>query len=106
MKRLLSVLLALCITSPAFAQSPLSTCDAVPELAGLVMARRQVNADIMLMLNYLTEEYADRTELLGWAQAMIDMAYTQAVAPEAAARSAQIEAFKALWLERCLAKMQ
>lgn len=98
MKRLLVVVLSMWLMNSALAQTPLESCEDIPTLAGEVMASRQVSYDIMLMINRFADVYADRTDLLSWAQAMIDMAYAQ---PIAADRVQQVEEFKALWSERC-----
>lgn len=90
--------LSLWLVNAAVAQTPLESCEDIPALAADVMTSRQVSYDIMLMLNRFTDVYADRTDLLSWAQAMIDMAYAQ---PIAADRVRQVEEFKALWSERC-----
>lgn len=101
MRRLTMTALAMLAAGPVFAQVPLNSCEEIPELATFVMARRQVNYDIMLMINYMNAEYSDYPELMSWAQAMIDMAYTEPVSGDPQARQAQVEAFKARWLERC-----
>lgn len=90
----------------ALAQPALKSCDEVPQLAADVMKSRQVNYDIMLMLNRMSSELFDRIELVGWAEAMIDMAYSQPIATTPEARAQQVEAFQTLWNERCISKLQ
>ncbi len=101
----LSIIAALSIglTSSALAQTPLESCTEVPELAASVITSRQMNADIMLMINKMNGELNDNPALLSWAQAMIDMAYGQPVPPTQEARAQQVEEFRTLWNERCLA---
>ena len=106
MRYLICALLTMGFASAAFGQSTLESCEKVPELAADVMRNRQVNYDIMLMLNRMSGELTDHTELLSWAEAMIDMAYAQPNATTPEARAAQVEDFKAVWLERCTSKMQ
>ena len=65
MKRLTISTLALFAAGPAFAQPALNSCADIPELATLVMTRRQVNYDIMLMINYMKLEI---TEQKPWRQ--------------------------------------
>tara|TARA_R100001377_G_scaffold70119_3_gene45526 strand:+ start:1005 stop:1328 length:324 start_codon:yes stop_codon:yes gene_type:complete len=105
MRYLTIALLTLGFTSTALAQSALESCTEVPELAADVMRNRQVNYDIMLMLNRISGELTDHVELLSWAQAMIDMAYAQPSATTPEARAQQVEDFAALWQERCISKM-
>lgn len=105
MRYLIIALLTLGFTSAALAQSALESCTEVPELAADVMRNRQVNYDIMLMLNRISGELTDHVELLSWAQAMIDMAYAQPSATTPEARAQQVEDFAALWQERCISKM-
>lgn len=101
----LSIIAALSIglTGSALAQTPLESCTEVPELAASVITSRQMNADIMLMINKMNGELNDNPALLSWAQAMIDMAYGQPVPPTQEARAQQVEEFRTLWNERCLA---
>ncbi len=100
----LSIIAALSIgmTGSAFAQTPLESCTEVPELAASIIVNRQMNADIMLMINKMNGELNDNPALLSWAQAMIDMAYGQPVPPTQEARAQQVEEFRTLWNERCL----
>lgn len=102
MKRLIFVVVALGITHSALAQVPMESCSEVPAVAEDVMKNRQVNYDIMLMLNRMGSELSDHYELMTWAQAMIDMAYSQPIATSTEDRAKQIEDFKKLWNERCL----
>lgn len=101
MKRLTISMLALLAAGPAFAQPPLNTCEEIPDLATLVMTRRQVNYDIMLMINYMNAEYSDYPELMTWAQAMIDMAYTEPMQEDPELRQKQLKDFVKRWQERC-----
>lgn len=105
MRYLIIVLMTMGFTSAALAQSKLESCAEVPDLAADVMRNRQVNYDIMLMLNRMSSELTDHIELLSWAEAMIDMAYSQVSATTPEARAQQVEDFKALWQERCISKM-
>ena len=105
MRYLIIALLTMGFTSAALAQSTLESCAEVPDLAADVMRNRQVNYDIMLMLNRMSSELTDHIELLSWAEAMIDMAYAQASATTPEARAQQVEDFKNLWQERCISKM-
>lgn len=103
MRFLFIATLALFLAPPALAQPPLDNCAEVPDLAGDIMQRRQVNYDIMLMINSITSQLADQPNLLAWAQSMIDDAYVQAVAATPQAREQQVEEFKAQWTQRCTA---
>ena len=105
MRYLIIALLTMGFTSAALAQTTLESCAEVPELAADVMRNRQVNYDIMLMLNRMSSELTDHIELLSWAEAMIDMAYSQPSATTPEARAQQVEDFKILWQERCISKM-
>lgn len=105
MRYLIIALLTMGFTSAALAQSTLESCAEVPDLAADVMRNRQVNYDIMLMLNRMSSELTDHIELISWAEAMIDMAYSQPSATTPETRAQQVEDFKALWQERCTSKM-
>ncbi|MES3007494.1 MAG: hypothetical protein V4751_06965 [Pseudomonadota bacterium] len=102
MRLLIIAALSIGITGSALAQPPLESCTEVPDLAANVMASRQMNADIMLMINKMNGEFNDDPALLSWAQAMIDMAYGQLVPATPEARTQQVEEFRTLWNERCL----
>ncbi len=102
MKFLIAAALSIGVAGSALAQPPLENCTEVPELAASVIANRQMNADIMLMINKMNGDLNDNPALLSWAQAMIDMAYGQPVPPTPEARAQQIEEFRTLWHERCL----
>lgn len=104
MRRLIIALLTTGFASCALAQTPLESCAGVPELAADVMRSRQVNYDIMLMLNRMSSELTDHIELVSWAEAMIDMAYSQPAATTPEARAAQVTEFQALWQQRCISK--
>ena len=106
MRRFIIALLSMGFTTCALAQAPLEDCAQVPELAADVMRNRQVNYDIMLMLNRMSSELFDHVELVEWAEAMIEMAYSQPIATTPEARAQQVEAFQTLWNERCIAKLQ
>ncbi len=97
----ISALLALMLSTQSVAQSPLESCEEIPGLAAQIISRRQINYDIMLMLNYIGGEFTDHPELQSWAQAMVDMAYAQPIPPEPDARTTQVETFVALWTRRC-----
>lgn len=105
MRRLITALLSLGFATCALAQTPLDSCTEVPELAADIMRNRQVNYDIMLMINRMSSELNDNTALVGWAEAMIDMAYSQPIATSPEARNQQVEEFQSLWQERCISKM-
>lgn len=105
MKRFIVAFLSLVFANLTLAQPALEDCTEVPKLAADVMARRQVNYDIMLMINRMNGELNDNSELLRWAEAMIDMAYSQGVAATPEERAKQVQDFQTLWLERCLNKM-
>lgn len=98
MRLIIAATVSMWMVNSAVAQVPLESCEDIPSLAADVMTSRQVSYDIMLMLNRFTDVYADRTDLLSWAQAMIDMAYAQPIASD---RVQQVDEFKALWSERC-----
>lgn len=102
MRLLIIAVLSIGISGSALAQTPLESCAEVPELAASVIANRQMNADIMLMINKMNGELNDNPALLSWAQAMIDMAYGQPVPPTQEARAQQVEEFRTLWNERCV----
>lgn len=104
MRRFIIALLSTGFASCALAQAPLESCSEVPELAADVMRSRQVNYDIMLMINRMSGELSDHIELLSWAEAMIQMAYSQPIATTPEARIAQVEDFQTLWQERCMSK--
>ncbi len=99
MKHLLVAALSILMANSVVAQTPLESCEDIPALAADVMTSRQVSYDIMLMINRFTDTYADRIDLLSWAQVMIDMAYAQPIATD---RVQQVEEFKALWSDRCV----
>lgn len=101
MNRVIFTAMSLCLAFPALAQSPLDSCDEIPALAADVMNRRQVNYDIMLMINSINSAMNDHPELLSWVQAMIDMAYAQAVDTSPEVRAQQVKDFQTLWIERC-----
>ena len=105
MRRLIIAVLSLGFASCALAQAPLESCARVPELAADVMRSRQVNYDIMLMINRMSSELAEHAELQSWSEAMIEMAYAQPIATTPEARTLQVEAFQTLWQERCESKM-
>lgn len=105
MRRLIIALLSTGFATCALAQTPLESCAEVPQLAADVMRSRQVNYDIMLMLNRMSSELTDHIELVSWAEAMIEMAYSQPSATTPEARIQQVEAFQSLWLQRCVGKM-
>ncbi len=102
MRYLITAALSIGMSASVLAQTPLESCTEVPELAASVIANRQMNADIMLMINKMNGELNDNPALLSWAQAMIDMAYGQTVPPTQEARAQQVEEFRTLWNERCL----
>jgi hypothetical protein len=101
MRHLILAVVAMGVTHSALAQTPMESCTEIPALAEDVMKSRQVNYDIMLMINRLGAELSDHFELMSWAQGMIDMAYSQPIASTPEAREQQVEDFKTLWLERC-----
>lgn len=105
MRRLIAVVLLTGFSSCALAQAPLESCTEVPELAADVMRNRQVNYDIMLLINRMSGELSDHAELLSWVQSMIDMAYSQPAATTSETRNQQVEDFQTLWQARCLSKM-
>lgn len=105
MRRFIIAVLSLGFATCALAQRPLESCSEVPELAAEVMRSRQVNYDIMLMINRMSSELAEHAELQSWAEAMIEMAYSQPSATTPEARTQQIDAFQTLWRERCESKM-
>lgn len=105
LKRLFVTALSVWIATPAFAQAPLESCAEIPALAADVMNRRQVNYDIMLMINSINSSMNDHPELLSWVQAMIDMAYAQAVDESPEVRAQQVIDFQTLWNERCLKQL-
>jgi|GEM_PF-2535189 len=106
MRRLIFAVLLTGVASCALAQAPLESCTEVPELAADVMRNRQVNYDIMLLINRMNGELTDHAELMSWTQSMIDMAYAQPSATTPETRKQQVEDFQALWQARCVSKMQ
>ncbi len=106
MRRLIASLLSASMASAVFAQSPLESCAEIPALAADVMSRRQVNYDIMLMINSINSQLNDHPELLSWAQVMIDMAYAQDVDPSQEVRAQQVQDFQTLWNERCMKQLR
>ena len=105
MRRLIIALLTMGFANFAFTQTPLASCTEVPQLAADIMRNRQVNYDLMLMINRMSSELNDNTALVGWAEAMIDMAYSQPIATSPEARAQQLEDFQNLWQERCISKL-
>lgn len=97
--------MSLSIATPALAQAPLQSCAEIPALAADVMNRRQVNYDIMLLINNINSSMNDHPELLSWVQAMIDMAYAQAVDTSPDVRAQQVTDFQTLWNERCVRQL-
>lgn len=106
MKRLLSMLIVLGLVGTAQAQETPELCTRVSNLAKDIMEKRQVNYDIMLLINTMNNELFDQIELLNVMQAMIDMAYSQALATSNDARNQQVEEFTKYWTQRCLADAQ
>lgn len=105
MRRILIAILSTGFATGALAQAPLESCSEIPALAADVMRSRQINYDIMLMLNRMGAELSDHFELMTWAQAMIDMAYSQPIAASPEARSQQVTDFQTLWQARCVGKI-
>lgn len=104
MKLLISTtILTLSLFSSAHAQEVPDSCAAITALAEDIMIKRQVNYDIMLLINTLNNELNDQPELLTVMQPIIDMAYSQASATTAQARDQQVEDFKSVWTKRCIA---
>lgn len=108
--RFASLLLALTLGAglhhAAQAQTPLADCQPVAALASTIMVERHRNADIMLMLNKMTAEYSDQSDLLTWATAMVDSAWAQPIAQGAEAQTQQVAQFREQWLQRCEARRQ
>ncbi|MDP1933190.1 MAG: hypothetical protein Q8L60_17205 [Gammaproteobacteria bacterium] len=105
MRRSIASLFSIFVAGTAFAQAPLENCAEIPNLAADVMIRRQVNYDIMLMINNINSQLNDHPELLSWVQTMIDMAYAQAVDSSEEARAQQVRDFQTLWNERCMKQL-
>ena len=104
MRLLIVAVLSMWMANSAFAQAPLENCGEIPKLAADIMTSRQMNADIMLMINKMNGEFNDHPEMLSWAQAMIDMAFAKQVSTAPEARAQQVKEFEMLWNERCLLK--
>ncbi len=101
MKTIFSAVALLCLASSVNAQTSNVTCADVEELAVEIMQKRQVNYDIMLLINTTNEELFDRPALLNILQPMIDRAYSEVPASNADAREQQVEKFKKFWAQQC-----
>jgi len=106
MKKILTVAALLCMMSTVNAQDSTTSCADVAELAVEIMQKRQVNYDIMLLINTMNDELFDRPGLLNLMQPMIDKAYSEALATTADTREAQVTQFKDFWVQRCEASEQ
>ncbi len=108
--RCASVMLAVTLSAGlhqlAQAQTPLPDCEPVAALASTIMVERHRNADIMLMLNKMTAEYSDQSDLLTWATAMVDSAWAQPIAQGPEAQTQQVAQFQEQWRQRCEARRQ
>ncbi len=103
---LLAIALGTGLLQTAQAQTPLADCQPVAALASTIMVERHRNADIMLMLNKMTAEYSDQSDLLTWATAMVDSAWAQPIAQGAEAQTQQVAQFQEQWRQRCEARRQ
>lgn len=103
---LLTLTLGAALQPGAQAQTPLADCAPVAALASTIMVERHRNADIMLMLNKMTAEYSDQSDLLTWATAMVDSAWAQPIAQGPEAQTQQVAQFREQWLQRCEARRQ
>lgn len=101
MKLLITTVLTLSLFSSAHAQDAPDSCADITALAEDIMIKRQVNYDIMLLINTLNNELNDQPELLTVMQPIIDMAYSEPSATTTQTRNEQVEAFKAIWTKRC-----
>ena len=101
MKNLFSVVVLLSLLGNANAQTAALSCDDVADLAVEIMQKRQVNYDIMLLINTMNDELFDRPSLLNLMQPMIDKAYSEAAATDADAREQQVAMFRTFWTEQC-----
>ncbi len=106
MKKIFSVVALLCLMSSANAQNAAVSCDDVADLAVEIMQKRQVNYDIMLLINTMNDELFDRPSLLNLMQPMIDKAYSEALATTIETREQQVAQFKEFWVQRCEASDQ
>jgi hypothetical protein len=103
---LLTITLGAALQHGAQAQTPLADCAPVAALASTIMVERHRNADIMLMLNKMTAEYSDQSDLLTWATDMVDSAWAQPIAQGPEAQTQQVAQFREQWLQRCEARRQ
>lgn len=101
MKLLFAAVITVSLMSTTHAQSMPTDCARVEALAKDIMEKRQINYDIMLLINSMNNELYDQPELITLMQSMIDMAYSEKIAVAADGRSQQVETFKAHWAQRC-----